>query len=62
MQREKYLYCYNFEQAKFFKNNGIPVIDFGINPANKRTFFVFERNEQLEILFQEWNKSKTIKK
>jgi hypothetical protein len=60
MQREKLFYCYNFEQAKFFKNNGIPFIDFGINPTNKRTFFVFERNDQLEVAFQIWNKNKQI--
>jgi len=59
--RNRYFYCYNLKQAKFFKDNGVKEVDFDINSKNKRTYFIFDRgesNHELDWIFELWNKNK----
>ena len=51
--KEKSLYVYNFEQAKFFINNGLKVMD--IAKADKGDVYImFVRDEECERVFGLW--------
>lgn len=54
--RDKYLYCYNLEQAKFFKSLGIKEVDMGYSPIKRKVYMLFERGDELESAFQQWFK------
>jgi hypothetical protein len=54
--RDKYFHCYNLAQAKFFKQQGIKEVDFDYSPVNKKVYFIFERNDELERVFKLWLK------
>jgi hypothetical protein len=58
-ERDPYLHCYNLEQARFFKDCGVPIVDFDFSTQNKKVFFLFERGEVLDRAFELWrNKNK----
>ena len=49
----KYIYIYNFEQAKFFINNGLQVVD--IAKGDKGDVYIkFVRDEECERVFSLW--------
>lgn len=55
--RPKYARIYNFTQVDFFISKGIQPINPHIknyHPKTNKEFYIFERNEQLEPIFQEW--------
>lgn len=60
--RDKYLYCYNLEQARFFKSVGVKEVDTDYSPINKKVYVKFERGDELEKAFQLWfEKCKTYR-
>lgn len=52
--RDKYLYCYNLEQANFFKSLGIKEVNMGYSPIKRKVYVQFERGEELERAFNKW--------
>lgn len=51
--KSRYFYIYNFEQAKFFINNGLKVID--INKGDKGDVYIqFLRDDDAEKVFSLW--------
>ena len=53
----KKLYIYNPEQAKFYINNGVRVINTGIHYKTKMTFWVFNYNEAQPAFIKWCNRS-----
>lgn len=55
--RPKFIRIYNFKQVDFFISKGIKPINPHIrnyHPKTKKEFYLFERNDKLEPIFQEW--------
>ncbi|WP_297136140.1 hypothetical protein [Terrisporobacter sp.] len=48
--------CYDANQKKYLIEHGERYYVCGLNPTNKRTFWVFMRNDKLNDLITEWNR------
>lgn len=48
--------CYDAKQKKFLVDSGVRYHVCGLNPNNKRTFWVFMRDDRLNSLLREWCK------
>ena len=55
---KKYYYCYSYPQKKFLMDNGEYVIVKGINPNSQKKYWVFEKNDKLDVLLTEWKTRK----
>ena len=53
----RYFYIYNFEQAKFFINSGLPVLDIRKAPKGD-IYHKFLRDAKAEEVFQNWLNNK----
>ena len=51
---KKYFYIYNFEQAKFFIDSGLKLLEIGKGTYGD-IYHKFERNEVSENVFTLWN-------
>lgn len=45
---------------KFLQNKGIKYHCVGLNPTTKKTFYVFLKNEKLNIVLNEWTLNKPV--
>lgn len=52
-----YFYIYNFDQAKFFINMGLPVIDIK-KTSRGDVYHKFVRDKESEQIFYKWKKEK----
>ena len=52
--QSKYFFCYSINLFRYIRDNGIRYISKGINPSTDRSFWLFERTEQLNKLLSEW--------
>lgn len=57
-KRNKYFYCYNHNQARFFKDNGVDEVDIGKHKDTGSIYWVFVRSLNLEKIFLKWNDRK----
>lgn len=54
----KYYYCYSWPQKQYLrKNNEEPIVN-GLHPKTQKKYWVFERNENLDRLLNEWQSRK----
>lgn len=53
-----YYYCYSYPLKKFLIDNGEYCVVKGINPNTNKQYWVFERNEKLNVLLTEWQSRK----
>lgn len=52
---DKYSYCYDIKQARFFLQEGQRIIDVGSHSRTGRVFFVFERDaEGFQAAYDKW--------
>lgn len=54
----KLFYCYSKRLLNFAKDNGIQYICQGINNKTNKKYWVYERNEILKNILDEFNKLK----
>lgn len=54
-RRNKYFYCYNHNQARYFKENGVDEVDIGKHKTTGNVYWVFIRGRELEEVFNKWN-------
>lgn len=52
--QSKYFFCYSINLFRFIRDRGICYISKGINPSTNKTFWLFERNEDLNNLLAQW--------
>lgn len=50
----KYFYCYSYPLKEFFKKNGLSYITAAMNRSTNKMYWLFEGNEKLNMLLQEW--------
>lgn len=53
-----YFYCYSYRLMYFIKSNGINYLKYGFNKNNNLKYFLFERNDKLNSILDEWNSAK----
>ena len=53
-----YFYCYSYRLMYFIKSNGINYVKYGFNKNNNLKYFMFERNDKLNNVLDEWNNIK----
>ena len=58
MRNDKYYYCYSYPQKRFIMDNGEKYVLKGEHINTKKTYWVFERNEKLDELLNEWKMRK----
>ena len=51
--------CYSVLLRNFFKNNGVRYEVCGLNPNNNQMFWVYIRDEKLDMLLNKWSSSKS---
>ena len=57
METKTSLYCcYSLEQRKFLTSRNIRYEVVGLNPNNQQMFWVYIKDEKLDILTSEWSK------
>lgn len=54
----KYFYCYSYPLKEFFKKNGLMYITAATNHSTNKTYWLFEGNEKLNMLLEEWRSNK----
>lgn len=54
MRNDKYFYCYSYPLKSFIMDSGEKYVIKGIHKNSQKTFWVFERNENVERLLAEW--------
>ena len=54
----KYFYCYSYPLKEFFKKNGLEYITAATNHSTNKTYWLFESNEKLNKLLNEWRSNK----
>lgn len=58
MRNEKYYYCYSYPQKKYLMDNGEKYVLKGVHTTSQKTYWVFERNEKLDELLNNWQLNK----
>ena len=58
MRNEKYYYCYSYPQKKYLMDNGERYVLKGVHADSQKTYWVFERNEKLNELLDDWKLNK----
>lgn len=51
--------CYSVLLRNFFKNNGVRYEVCGLNPNNNQMFWVYIRDEKLDMLLNKWSSLKS---
>ena len=51
--------CYDTTQKRFFEKNGLRDLIYGLHPKTLKPFWVYERNDQFNIVFQQWRERQT---
>lgn len=46
--------CYDTTQKKFFEQNGLHDLIYGLHPKTLKPFWVYERNAQFNAVLQKW--------
>lgn len=54
MRNNKYYYCYSYPQKKYLMDNGQKYIIKGVHPNSHKIYWVFERNNSLDVLLNNW--------
>lgn len=60
MQRNFLFYCYSPNLKKFLSEKGMKFLHRGLNENTQKYFYVYERNEQLNILLTEWSQNNEV--
>jgi hypothetical protein len=50
----KYFFCYSINLFRHIRDSGIQYISKGINPSTGRSFWLFERTDELNDKLTEW--------
>lgn len=50
--------CYDIKQKKFFEKHGEHDLIYGLHPKTLKSFWVYERNEHLNRLLEEWTNNR----
>lgn len=54
-----YFYCYSYRLMYFIKSHGVDYEKYGFNKNNGLKYFMFQRNEKLNNILDEWNNIKS---
>lgn len=54
----KYFFCYSYRLMYYIKSQGLRYIRYGFNTNNGLKYYVFERNEELDVVLKKWDKQK----
>ena len=54
--------CYDTKQKKFFEENGLRDLIYGLHPKTLKPFWVYERNNQFNMILQKWKNTCPIGK
>ena len=46
--------CYDKTQKKYFESKGLKSLIYGLHPKTMKTFWVFERTDYFNKVFEEW--------
>lgn len=57
----KNLYCYNPVKKDFICNMGINYIDNGVHLKTNKTFWIFTRDEKLDMILDKWRDLQKLK-
>ena len=55
---DRFFYCYSVRLKKFLMDNGLRYDVVAVNKNSGRTFWTFKRDDKLDSLLIQWNKSK----
>lgn len=50
--------CYDKIQKKYFESQGLTSLIYGLHPKTMKIFWVFERTDYFNKVFQEWSSRK----
>lgn len=52
--KNKYFFCYSINLFRFIRSKGVKYISKGINPSTNKTFWLFEKTEELSQVLEQW--------
>lgn len=55
------MYCYNPIKKNFICNMGIKYIDKGVHLKTNKTFWIFARDEKLDMVLDKWRDLQKLK-
>lgn len=50
--------CYDTKQKKFFEQNGLYDLIYGLHPKTLKPFWIYERTKKFNEVLKIWNDSK----